>query len=82
VCVTGGFEVRALHYLSHTTSPEFLLKVDYHQALVAHVCNPPATQEAEVRSQPGQIVLQTLSQKKYPSQKRAGVVAQAVRAPA
>jgi hypothetical protein len=42
----------------------------------------PATQEAEirrivVRSQPGQIVCETLSQK-YPSQKRAGVVAQGV----
>jgi hypothetical protein len=40
----------------------------------------PATQEAEIRriaigSQPGQIVLETLSQKN-PSQKRAGGVAQ------
>jgi hypothetical protein len=30
-----------------------------------------------VRSQPGQIVLETLSQK-YPSQKRSGVVAQGI----
>jgi hypothetical protein len=42
-------------------------------ALVAHACNPE-TQEAEirkieVRSQPGQIVPETLSQK-HPSQKR------------
>jgi hypothetical protein len=31
-----------------------------------------------VQSQPGQIVRETLSQKKKPSQKRAGVVAQGV----
>jgi hypothetical protein len=41
-----------------------------------------ATQEAEIRritvqSQPGQIILQTLSQK-YPTQNRTGGVAQAV----
>jgi hypothetical protein len=45
-----------------------------------------ATQEAEIRrivvpSQPGQIVCETLS-RKYPIQKKAGGVAQAVRAPA
>jgi hypothetical protein len=43
----------------------------------------PATQEAEirrieVRSQPGQRVHKTLSQKKKKSQKRAGGVAQGV----
>jgi hypothetical protein len=41
------------------------------------------TQEAEirrieVRSQPGQIVLETLSQKKNPSQKRTGGVTQGI----
>jgi hypothetical protein len=50
-------------------------------ALVAHTYNPSYSggrdQEDRVQSQPGQVVLETLSQKN-PSQKRVGRVAQGV----
>uniref|UniRef100_A0A8C0WCN5 Uncharacterized protein n=1 Tax=Castor canadensis TaxID=51338 RepID=A0A8C0WCN5_CASCN len=46
-----------------------------HQARVAHAYNPSylggRDQEDQVWSQPGQIVLKTLSKKKKPAQKRA-----------
>jgi hypothetical protein len=50
---------------------------------VAHTCNPSYSGGREirrivVRSQPGQIVRDSLSQKKNPSQKKAGGVAQDV----
>jgi hypothetical protein len=69
--VLGYFDIESLNFLPKAGCNP-----------VVHACNPSYSKaeirRREVRSQPGQIVRETLSQKKKPSQKRAGRVVQRV----